>query len=198
MAQAHSRGGVTGGIQAKLPRQVARIAIVLHCLGNGGLQETEISVDTFHAATKIGDYHLSHAHRALHKHEVKAKYFGEPTLQVKVFDVLEMHWPAWTSTTEMHADLGNNVTRAELNAVLQDAVEAGLVENQKVSTGGRHRQEYRLNANASPEENEESRRFRSSVGRREKIGCAESSMMARGICRYRRADVRSGPQQRLE
>ena len=125
MAQAHSRGGVTGGIQAKLPLQVARIAIVLHCLGNGGLQETEISVDTFHAATKIGDYHLSHAHRALHKHEVKAKYFGEPTLQVKVFDVLEMHWPAWTSTTEMHADLGNNVTRAELNAVLQDGRRSG-------------------------------------------------------------------------
>ena len=153
MKQAHSRGGLTGGVQAKLPRQVARIAIVLHCLADGSLKESEISADTLRSAMEICDYHLIHAQRALHQHEQRDQRFGDSTLQAKVFDVLEKHWPAWTSTTEMHADLGNNVTGAELNAVLQDAFEAGLVENQKVSTGGRHRRQYRMIKDGVPEEN---------------------------------------------
>lgn len=57
--------GFLAGIHAKMPNQVARLALILHCIEKPTSMDRALHAETMHAAIEIGEYHRAHAHRAL-------------------------------------------------------------------------------------------------------------------------------------
>lgn len=153
MQEANIRGGMLSGIQAKMPSQVGRLALILHCMTPHGLDLDVIDEQTMAGAMALGAYHLEHAQRALAPilHQASSR---PNDLTARTLRLLE-HSPVWTSKTDLHQRLGGHVRSDALTRALTQLREAGLAETQdQADTGGRPAQLWRAVPSGYREETE--------------------------------------------
>jgi hypothetical protein len=150
--QEHAKG-LLRGYAAKLPNQVARLALVLHCLDNADDPAAcLLDARTMEAAIALGEYFRAHAHRTF-------IHFGESALvehplSVRVVRALDGDW---VPGTELHRRLGGHAKAEDLRAAVGELLEVGLIVRREVapdSQGGRPRVEFRRK-NPYSEETEE-------------------------------------------
>jgi hypothetical protein len=113
------------GVYAKLPNQVARLALVLHCLTHPEDPRRPLSAETMDGAIDLGEYFRAHAHR------VQAKFgLAAPTpivrLEARIVSALEREGGG-ASRRRLHALLGGHVPAANLTAALESLKQQGIV-----------------------------------------------------------------------
>jgi hypothetical protein len=107
--------------RAKLPRHLARLALVLHCLQHpDGPAAKGLAGETMRAAIELADYFLAHARRTLLE-------FGEGALARRVLGLLAESGGE-LGLTELYAALGRHVRASELRAVGAFLQAGGLIE----------------------------------------------------------------------
>lgn len=139
MERAYYANGLEAGFLGKLPNQVARIVIVLHCLKDPDAQVDEISMATLDGAIELGEYFYDHAMLIL-------PAFGATprrTIEHQVLDAMRLS-NDWMSKTDFHRALGNRVDASDLTAVLDRLVEDGTAVMRTVPSKGRPATEWRL------------------------------------------------------
>lgn len=139
---AHSQG-IAAGFYSKYPGQLARIALILHCLHHPGDATTRVGVDSITGAISVIEYFRDHLAGILPRFggTGSTKSAG---LEPRVMRVLnDKHQDAWVSRRELYRDLGGNVQAADLTELIDRLVAEGKVENRIVQTGGKPREETR-------------------------------------------------------
>jgi len=136
--------GLAAGCAAKYPRQVARIAAVLHALADPDNQQQDVSAETITGAIEVIEYFRAHGRRVL-----PALGTPEPSraaaVEVRVERALGRSGGGWVARTELYRRLGNGVLAEELEATLAALDAGGRVTKRSVrATGGRDREEWRL------------------------------------------------------
>jgi Protein of unknown function (DUF3987) len=134
--------GVAAGCYAKYPGQLARIALVLHCLHHPGEQGRKIEAETITNAITVIEYLRQHLIKILPKFEAVGS--GKTAdLAPRIMRILNKQEGEWVARRELRKGLGNSVPSEEIETAL-DALEAeGKVENRTVPTGARPREESR-------------------------------------------------------
>jgi hypothetical protein len=153
------------GVYAKLPNQVARLALVIHCLTYAEDPRRPLSLETMNSAIELGEYFRAHAHRVQTR-------FGlvVPTpmvrLESRVEGVLKRE-AGWTSRRDLHALLGGHVPAADLTWALESLKERGVAECRTVETRTKPAEEWRLiqpfGGTESPRANEQYEQLSSDV-----------------------------------
>ena len=154
--------GLAAGCAAKYPRQVARIAAVLHALANPDNQQQDVSAETITGAIEVIEYFRAHARQVL-----PALGAPEPSraaaVMLRVERALGRAGGGWVARTELYRRLGNGVLAEDLDTTLAALAARGTVTTRSVpATGGRDREEWRLvlSGASPPMKNEESPAFR--------------------------------------
>ena len=131
--------GIEQGILAKLPSQAARLALVLHCLGDPDGQQDQLSDETLGDALELAEYFLAHARLVL-----PAFSSNDAALDSRVLGILD-DAGSWISRRDLHQRLGGHVKAAALDEAIELLVGHGLVEEREVQdTGGRPAKECRI------------------------------------------------------
>jgi hypothetical protein len=128
--------GLRRGFYAKLPNQVARIALVLHCLHNPEDPRVMLSEATMTAAIEIAEFFRSHLDRVLPLIGDHSR--GEPVgLPGRIHRILRtpdvQDHERWVRRTALLRGLGN-VTAHVLTEALTQLYEQGRVEKCTVHT----------------------------------------------------------------
>src|SRR5262249_32984346 len=118
------------GPWAKLPAQLARLALILHALGDP--RSDQVSAETLARAADLLDYFQAHARRA-YQHLVQVRR----DLATRILPALRERGPL--TTTELHEVLQRNVTAERLRTTLENLEEAGLVQRETQQGEGRGR-----------------------------------------------------------
>ena len=135
--------GIAKGCYSKYPGQVARIALVLHCLSSPGDTQREISEETMIDAISVIEYLRAHLVRILPRFSAIG-LAESAALEPRVLRVISRGNGEWVSRTKLQRGLGNSVSAAYLDEVLTKLSLEGLVENRVVPTGARPREESRI------------------------------------------------------
>lgn len=137
-----SSTGVAAGCYAKYPGQLARIALVLHCLNHPGDRGRKIETETIVNAISLIEYLRGHLRKIL---PTFASVGSEKTagLLPRIMRVLTRHDGEWVARVELRKGLGNSVPSEEINTALDVLWTEGKVENRTVPTGSRPREESR-------------------------------------------------------
>jgi len=139
---AHGATGLAAGCATKYPRQVARLALVLHALWNVDDPTRPVGVDTMHGALMIIEYFRAHLGRVLAA--VGAPGASRPSgVAIRLLRILERAGDGWVSRTDLHAGLGRSVPAVDLTEALERLEVEGRVERQSVETNRRDREEWR-------------------------------------------------------
>jgi hypothetical protein len=138
---AHSVG-LVGGWAAKYPRQVARLALVLHALHHPDEPLVPVTVEIIDGAITLVEYFRSHLPLILAHLGQSSTATGSAGLVSRVAALLRAAGGAWVSRTALHAGLGRNAPAQTLTEALAQLVEEGVVERRLVPTEGRPREEY--------------------------------------------------------
>jgi len=172
-----SEVGLMVGVGSKMPSQLARIALILHCLRYPLGQTFELDADTLGVAIQIVEYHRAHARKTF----ACLGKGGSPSasgLSGRILDALDVSSDSsvssgglgerttirtlssiWLSRTDLYRELGNSVRGDDLTRALKTLEGEGLVKRRTVNPGGgkggRPCEEFRL---ATPEETEETSR----------------------------------------
>jgi|GEM_PF-3598244 len=124
---------------SKMPRHVARLALVLHALRHPhDPAALPLPAETMRQAIALGDYFLVHAHRVLLE-------FGEGALARRVLELLTEAGPM--ELTALYGALGGHVRARELREVRDFLVGRGLLEVTSLlpsSVGGRPAERWAL------------------------------------------------------
>jgi hypothetical protein len=137
--------GITRGYYAKLPNQVARLALVLHCLEHPKApRHVPLSLITMENAITLGEYFREHAHKAL-------AHFGAVTslsqrLSPAVLRVLDAAEGNWITRTQIHNCLHRHYKADELTAALTELERIGSAQSRTLPPpehGGTRVQEWR-------------------------------------------------------
>jgi hypothetical protein len=136
-------GGLVSGWAAKYPRQVARLALILHALQHPDAPLTPVTVDIVDGAIALIEYFRSHLPPILTHLGQSTATAGEAGHLSRVATLLRAAQGTWVSRTDLHAGLGRNVTAATLTTVLDQLASEGVVDHQVMPTGGRPREMYR-------------------------------------------------------
>jgi len=136
--------GIAAGFYAKYPGQLARIALILHCLHHPGDATTSVGVDSITGAINVIEYFRGHLVAILPRFGGKGST-ATAGLDQRVMAVLDKHCGEWISRTDLHGALHNNTSAPELAELLERLTDEGKVENRRVqpSGGGRPREETR-------------------------------------------------------
>jgi DNA-binding transcriptional ArsR family regulator len=129
MERAHATSGMLAGVLAKMPRQVARLALTLHAAEHGPeCQRCDLQQETLEAAIKVGDYFARMAARVLaHLGGVDSRLVGLSPERQKLLSYLTEHGPAATGTIAEEMELS---APAVLN-LLNRLASAGLAKRAK-------------------------------------------------------------------
>ncbi len=138
--QVKRASGLLQGYYAKLPQQLARLALVLHCLHwQGRASEYRVTLETMAGAIALVEYFRSHALRVL---PAFGKVTHEEALAEKVFAHLRESGE-WVPRSALHDAFNRNLGKGELAEALRQLEEQGRVEMRSVPTAGRSREEWR-------------------------------------------------------
>jgi hypothetical protein len=130
------------GVYAKLPNQVARLALVLHCLTYPDDPRRPLSVEVMDGAIELGEYFRAHAHRV-------QTHFGivAPTPMVRLEGRIESalkREARWTSRRDLYALLGGHVPAADLTIALESLKDREVAECRTLETKTKPAEEWRL------------------------------------------------------
>ena len=135
--------GITAGFYSKYPGQLARIALILHCLHHPGDATTSVGINSITGAISVIEYFRSHLVGILPRFGGKGST-KSAGLEPRVMRALnDKHQGAWVGRRELYRDLGGNVQAADLAELLDRLVAEGKAENRTVPTGGKPREETR-------------------------------------------------------
>ena len=137
-----SASGLAAGCFAKYPGQVARVALVLHCLRHPDDHDRRVNEGTVLDAIAVVEYFQAHLARILPAFGAAAPAKGAG-LAGRVARVLQRDGGDWVARTELHRSLGGVGAAADLTTALQDLADEGLAEGRSVDTGARQREEWR-------------------------------------------------------
>jgi hypothetical protein len=141
-AQGRAADGLLAGILAKLPNQVARIALILHVLDDPTqAAERRVSPFTMEAAIAIGDYLIAHARRVLPQLVRKGRVEREP-VEWRIWRHLDAAG-GWVSKTDLVRKFQTEARAADLDAALTSLERNGIAEHRTVETASRSRTEWR-------------------------------------------------------
>jgi hypothetical protein len=151
-------GGLMQGVYAKMPLQLARITLILHCLERPDSPSSKlISTKTITAGISLVEYFRGQAGIALGMIGSGAPYRGSGTT-AKIYQVLAKAEGEWCSRSKLHQQLGGHAPAEEISKSLAELEEAGLAEKRKPEgnpTGGRRGEEWRINPSERTELSEE-------------------------------------------
>jgi hypothetical protein len=139
--------GLVSGWAAKYPRQVARIALVLHALHYPDDPLHPVTVEIVDGAVAVIEYFRGHLPRILTTFGQSGPMAGSAGLASRVAALLREARGRWVSRTDLHAGLGRNVSANDLSMALNQLAAEGAAEQRTVPTDGRARQEWRRRAN---------------------------------------------------
>lgn len=133
--------GLAAGVYAKLPNQVARLALILHVLLHPEDSSAHpIHLETIDGAIALGEYFRAHAHKVI-------PHFSGPTggtgIPGRVLRVLGESDGAWVPKRALFERLGGHVKAAQLSQALQSLAADELAERQEVRTDGRPSEQWR-------------------------------------------------------
>ncbi len=144
--QTRTATGLTAGFYAKLDQQLARLALVLHCLERpDGPHRYELSVETLGAAIRIAEYFRAHAHVVIARFAA-AGANPRDGLRTRMLAALAAAGGDWCSTRQLYAALGGHVPAEELQAVLAELTDGGIIDSEPGdgARGGRRGKRWRL------------------------------------------------------
>jgi hypothetical protein len=139
--------GPAAGWAAKYPRQVARVALVLHALHHPDAPLTPVTVELIDGAIAVIEYFRAHLPRILLQLGVREADPGSAGLVSRVAALLRAAEGRWVSRTDLHARLGRNIPAREVTLALVRLEDEGTAEQRLVQTEGRPREEWRLRTN---------------------------------------------------
>jgi len=135
--------GIASGCYAKYPGQLARIALVLHCLHHPGDTTTDIASETVGDAIEVVEYLRQHLIRILPSFSASGST-KTASLEGRILRILGKAEGDWVARRELTRGLGNSVPSDDIRVVLEQLEIAAKVENRIVPTGSRPREESRL------------------------------------------------------
>lgn len=151
-------GGLMTGVYAKMPLQLARIALIIHCLEHPDSPSSSlISPKTITSAISLVEYFRGQAGIALGMIGSGAPYRGSGTT-AKIYQVLAKVEGDWRNRTHLHEQLGGHTPAEEISQSLAELEQAGLVEQRKPEAkpaGGRRGEEWRITPSELTELSEE-------------------------------------------
>jgi len=150
--------GLMQGVYAKMPLQLARIALVLHCFEEPAQPANRsVSAETMANAIKLVEYIRGQAGLALMMVGVGSKYRGSGTT-ARLFQILTQANGEWCSRSKLHKQLGGHTPAEEINQSLRELEDSELAEKRKPEsnpTGGRRGEEWRITPSERTELSEE-------------------------------------------
>ena len=150
--------GLMQGVYAKMPLQLARIALILHCFEHPDTPDSRtVSAESMAAAIKLTEYFRGQAGLALMMIGVGSKYRGSGTT-AKLFQILTNAKGEWCSRSKLHKQLGGHTPAEEINQSLRELEDSELAEKRKPEsnpTGGRRGEEWRITPSERTELSEE-------------------------------------------
>lgn len=139
--------GLTSGWAAKYPRQVARVALVLHALHYPDAPLHPVTVEIVDGAIAVIEYFRGHLPPILARLGPPGSVAGSAGLVSRVAALLREVGDGWVSRTDLHAGLGRNVSAIDLSQALNQLEAEGMAKQRAVPTEGRTREEWRLRRN---------------------------------------------------
>lgn len=142
-ARGRATSGFTTAWAAKAPGRVARFALVLHAFAHPDFHDgDEVDATTMANAIEIVGYlwaHLQRVSAAVGRPDYKAS-----SLSRRVLQKLQSAEDGWLDRTSLSARLGGHTDPEELTAALTELGSELRIEHQRVPTGRRPRDEYRV------------------------------------------------------
>ncbi|MCH7988774.1 MAG: DUF3987 domain-containing protein [Planctomycetes bacterium] len=139
-------GGLMAGVYAKMPLQLARITLIIHCFEYSDAPTSRmVSTETMAAAIKLVEYFRGQAGIALGMVGADAPYRGSGTT-ARIFQILDQLEGEWCNRTKIHRLLGGHTSAVEVSRSLAALKGSGLAEQRKPeskSAGGRRGEEWR-------------------------------------------------------
>lgn len=139
--------GLAAGWAAKYPRQVARVALVLHALHHPDAPLHPVTIEIVDGAIAVIEYFRDHLPPILARLGQAGSVAGSAGLLSRVAALLREAGDGWISRTDLHAGLGRNVSASDLSQALTQLAAEGLAEQRVVPTEGRTREEWRRRTN---------------------------------------------------
>lgn len=142
--------GMMAGVSAKMPLQVLRLALILHCLKRPSEPAAEtLSAETLEAAFDLGDYFLAHAGRTL-AIIGPASATGTNKLRGRIRRALRRADgdDGWMTTSALHSALGGHVRGNDLRDALAQMVadlDVAQRDGEVSAAGGRPADYWRWN-----------------------------------------------------
>lgn len=129
--------GLRAGFYSKLPSQVARIALILHCLKRADDPRVMLGADTMADAIAVGEYFREHLDRVLPL--IGDTSTGEPVgLAARILRYLRtpdlQDEEGWVRRGDLYNRL-RNISASTLSDELRDLESRGAVESRTVPTG---------------------------------------------------------------
>jgi len=149
----HGATDYLAGIYAKLPNQVARLALILQCLGDPTMVRGPVITRlTLEGAFTLADYFVAHGNRVLSR-IAPSTSATPPPLRQRVFRALDSHGD-WMALAALHDQLGGHVRSDDLQSVLAGLQTDGAAESTTCPTGERGRPAVQWRLTRAREENE--------------------------------------------
>lgn len=154
-------GGLMQGVYAKMPLQLARLTLIIHCLEHPDSPSSRlVSAETMAAAIKLVEYFRGQAGIALAMVGVGSSYRGSGTT-ARIFQILIKARGEWCSRSKLHQQLGGHTPAEEIGKSLAELEQSGLAEQRKPEAkpaGGRRGEEWRSTSYELTELSEETSR----------------------------------------
>jgi hypothetical protein len=134
---------VLAAAYGKLPIQASRLALVLHCCHDPYGDLSVVPVKRVRDAIDLAEYHAQHAVLAYRRLNIESP--DRPVgLARRVLSAVRRAESDVVTRRDLHGLLGGHVPADDLSAALDELVERGLLESERVSTAGRPAERYRL------------------------------------------------------
>jgi len=139
-------GGLMAGVYAKMPNQLARITLIIHCLIYPEAPSSRsVSSETMASSIDLVEYFRGQASIALGMLGAGAPYRGSGTT-ARILQTLNKANGEWCSRSMIHQQLGGHSAAEEISRSLEELDESGLAECRRPdskATGGRRGEEWR-------------------------------------------------------
>ena len=139
--------GMMKGVYTKMPLQLARLTLIIHCLEHpDNPSSRKVSAESMSAAISLVEYFKSQATLALKMIGVGSTYKGSGTT-AKVFQILSKAGSEWSNRTTLHQGLGSHTVAEVLNKSLEELEAENLIQKRKPEStpqGGRRGEEFRI------------------------------------------------------